>query len=250
MLNVSIVLKKDAHMSVVKYRLTEPRLAPRRTKIEVPGWAGKPNPRVDGSQEYAWHCVPFSEYARYGIEVLYPYDRKAWVRIEDGSFNFEGFGDAPSDGRSWPPFRSFGMNYYTFQLLLDLKVAPGMAIKVETHPSFYTDTTGTVPIAVPAIIRGWWPMIFFLVFKAPPDGEVHIFRPGEPFVQFSFIPEEPDFELSEMGEEEAAERELQSRRIYEARSTITKDSQWTSATNTIFDATYRRMAGAARKCPR
>jgi hypothetical protein len=238
-------------MAVVKYRLTEPKLCPRRTKLDVPGWAGEPCPRVDGSQEYAFHCVPFSEAARYGIEVLYPYDKEAWVFGKNGPrFDQDGFGPHPDDGRAWPPFRSFGKDYYSFQLLLDLKVGPGLAVKVETHPRFYTDPTDTTPIAVPAIIRNWWPMIFFLIFKTPRDGCGHVFRPGEPFVQFSFIPEEPDFELIPMAEEEAAERELQSRRIYEARSTITKDSQWTSATNTVFDATYRRIAGAARKCPR
>src|SRR6516162_8331561 len=57
----------------------------------------------------------------------------------------------------------------------------GFAIRVEPHPRFYTDPTNTTPIAVPALIRRWCPMIFFLVFKSPPEGGAHIFRPGEPF---------------------------------------------------------------------
>ena len=61
----------------VKYRLFEPRLCPRRTKLEVPGWAGQREPRQDGSHEYAWHCVPFSESARYGIELFYPFDNES-----------------------------------------------------------------------------------------------------------------------------------------------------------------------------
>src|ERR1700683_1693297 len=44
----------------VKFRVVNPRLAPRRTKVEMPGWAGKPEPRSDGAQEYAWHCAPFT----------------------------------------------------------------------------------------------------------------------------------------------------------------------------------------------
>ena len=55
-------------MQQVKYRLVNPRLAPRRTKLEMPGWAGQPEPRADGSQEFAWHCAPFTEGAQYGIE--------------------------------------------------------------------------------------------------------------------------------------------------------------------------------------
>jgi hypothetical protein len=34
-------------MAKVKYRLNDPRLAPRRTKLEIPGCAGKLEPRVD-----------------------------------------------------------------------------------------------------------------------------------------------------------------------------------------------------------
>jgi hypothetical protein len=50
-------------MHIIKYRTTEERLCPRRTKLQIPGWAGKPEPRSDGSHEYVWHCVPFSEAA-------------------------------------------------------------------------------------------------------------------------------------------------------------------------------------------
>jgi hypothetical protein len=48
-----------------------------------------------------------------------------------------------------------------------------------------------------------------------------------------------------MSEPEAAERELQSRRIYQSRSTLSAETQWTSATNTVFDGTYRHILGAA-----
>jgi hypothetical protein len=60
-------------MDKVKYRLNDPRLAPRRTRLEIPGWAGRREPRTDGSREQVWHCVPFSEGAQYGIELFYPY---------------------------------------------------------------------------------------------------------------------------------------------------------------------------------
>lgn len=237
-------------MHTIKYRMIEERLRPRRTKLQIPGWAGKPEPRADGSHEYAWHCVPFSEAAQYGVEIFYPYDNELRVSTREGRLVFEGdFGPAPEDGRLWPPFRTFGEQFYTYQLLLDLKVEAGLAIKIEPHPRFYTDPTDTVPIAVPALLRNWWPMMSFMVFKSPAEGRTHIFRPGEPMAQFIAIPADSDFELAEMGEEEAAERELQSLRIHESRDTLGADSQWTSATNTVFDATYRRLHGAAKKLP-
>ncbi len=227
-------------MPVVKYRAVHPNLIPRRTRIEVPGWAGQPNPRADGSHEYPWHCIPFTEYARNGIELCYPYEAELRVTNE---------GDEPAFGGPDPanaPFRRFGAQYYTLQLLADLKVPPEYAVKVETHPRFYTDTTGTVPIAVPAVLRHWWPMIYFVVFKTPAPGQTHLFRPGEPFLLVTIIPAEDKLELVQMPDDEAAERELIARRIYASRASLGADSQWTSSTETVFDGTYRRLFGAAK----
>jgi hypothetical protein len=214
-------------MDKVKYRLNDPGLAPRRTKLEIPGWAGKREPRADGSREQVWHCVPFSEGAQYGIELFYPYDNELHVSTKDGQLILDGdFGPPPDSGLQWPPFRSFGDNFYTYQILLDLKVEKGMAIRTEPHPRFYTDRTDTVPIAVPALVRNWWPMMFFTVFKAPAEGRTHIFRPNEPFAQIIVIPEEAQFELEQMNEEESAERELQARRIYASRPTLSAGVRW------------------------
>ena len=83
-------------MQRVKFRLVNPRLAPRRTKLEMPGWAGQPEPRTDGSQEYAWHCAPFTEGAQYGVEVFYPYDNELRVTRKNGKIAFDGdFGPRP-----------------------------------------------------------------------------------------------------------------------------------------------------------
>jgi hypothetical protein len=231
----------------VKCRLFEKRLAPRRTKIEIPGWGGKSEPRRDGNREQPWHCVPFSESAQYGIEIFYPYDNELHVSTRDGKLVLDGdFGPNPGSGIEWPPFRTFGEKFYTYQLLLDLKVEDGMAIRTEPHPRFYTDFTDTTPIAVPALLRRWWPMVNFMVFKSPPEGRTHIFRPGEPMMQIVVVPAEPDFQIVPMSEEEAAERELQSRRIHASRDTLSADSHWMSSTNTVFDGTYRHIHRAAK----
>ena len=234
-------------MPVVKFRTINPNLRPQRTRMEIPGWAGQPQPRANGNHEYPWHCIPFSEAARSGIEVPYPYETELRVSTRDGALLFDdGLGDGEQTDIERPPFRSFGLDYYTYQILLDLKVDAPFAIKVETHPRFYTDTTGTVPIAVPAMIRHWWPMVFFVVFKSPTEGQTHIFRPGEPILMATVVEADAKLELIEMGEEEAAERELQSRRIYASRTTLGADTQWTSDTNTVFDGTYRRIHSAAK----
>jgi hypothetical protein len=233
----------------VKYRLVEPRLQPRRTKLEMPGWGGKPEPRKDGSHEQVWHCMPFTEGAQYGIELFYPYDNELRVTKHGGQVVLDGdFGEPdPESGLQWPPFRAFGENYYTYQLLLDLHVAPHMAVRSEPHPRYYTDTNDEVPLAVPALLRtDWWPMISFVVFKAPPEGRTHIFRKDEPFMQMVFVPAEPDFELVAMTEEEAAEREVRGRRIHASRETLSKETEWVSSTDTVFDGTYRHILRAAK----
>jgi hypothetical protein len=234
-------------MPTIGYRVIPPHLPPRRTKLDVPGWAGAPEPRADGSHEQPWHCIPFSEAARGGIELLYPFPQEVHVTKKAGLVTFELYPDETPDPEAPPPpFRPFGTDYYSYQSLIDLKVDAAYAIKTETHPRFYTDTTNTVPIAVPALIRPWWPMIYFMIFKAPAEGQTHIFRQGEAFMQISFVAADETFELVPMSEDEAAERELQSRRIHASRDTLTKETRWLSSTNTVFDGTYRRLAGAAK----
>jgi hypothetical protein len=84
------------------------------------------------------------------------------------------------------------------------------------------------------------------VFKSPAEGRRHVFRPGEPFAQVIVIPEEAPFDLVEMQEEEAAERELQGMRIHANRDRLAEGSRWQSRTDTVFDGTYRFMARAAK----
>ncbi len=170
--------------------------------------------------------MPFAEGARYGIELFYPFENELRVHMRDGRLVFDGdFGPDPGTGIQWPPFRTFGETYYTYQILLDVKVEPGWAIRTEPHPRFYTDPTDTVPIAVPALLRHWWPMMFFIVFKSPAEGRTHIFRPSEPMAQIIVIPAEADFELVVMNEDEAAERELQARRIHKSRDTLATETR-------------------------
>jgi hypothetical protein len=65
-------------------------------------------------------------------------------------------------------------------------------------------------------------------------------------LQVLVVPAEPDFEIVAMSEEEAAERELQGRRIHASRETLSSDSHWTSSTATVFDGTYRHIHRAAK----
>ena len=239
-------------MPEVKYRLHGSRPAPRPTKMSVPGWAGDREPRTDGSHEQPWHCAPFAESATYGLEMLYPFDEELRVTSVDGFVTLEAeWGEPHDDDLMWPPFRTFGEDYYSYQISLDLEVPPGWAVRTEPHPRYFTDASNTTPLAVPALIRSeWWPMMFFCIFKAPPPGVVHVFRKGEPFISLTVLPSEPELTLTAMSEDEAAQREMRSRRLAKSRDDLAVGTKWQSSTNTIFDATYRNMARAARRLRR
>ena len=235
-------------MPIVKYRQFGDRPPPQQIRINVPGWAGDKSPRADGSHEQPWHCMPFSESARYGLELVYPYDQELCVSTKDGKVELQAdWGPPPPDMSAWPPFRPFGDDYYSYQLDLDLEAPPGFAVRVEPHPRYFTDPTYSTPLAVPALIRSdWWPMLFFCIFRAPPPGVTHWFRKGEPFIAFTVVPAEPELTLEPMDPETAAQREMRSRRLAASRDKLAEGTKWMSDTNTIFDGTYRNLARAAR----
>lgn len=235
-------------MPTLKYRLHGHRPAPQPIQLAVPGWGGQAQPRADGSHEQPWHCAPFSESARYGVEVLYPFDEELRVTKHKGRVVLDAEWREPvDDDMMWPPFRTFGEDYYSYQISLDLQPPNGWAIRTEPHPRYFTDPTNTTPLAVPALIRSeWWPMMFFCIFKAPPKGATHVFRKGEAFMSVIVLPTEPELDLQPMTEEEAAERELRSRRIADSRDGLAQGTRWMSTTDTIFDGTYRQMFRAAK----
>ncbi len=65
-------------------------------------------------------------------------------------------------------------------------------------------------------------------------------------MQLCIVPAEPGIVLEPMDEHEAAEREIQSRRIHASRDSLGQSTRWISSTNTVFDGTYRRILGAAK----
>jgi len=235
-------------MPTIKYRLHGHRPPPQPIQMPIPGWGGAPQPRADGSHEQPWHCTPFSESARYGVELLYPFEEELRVTKSRGRVRLQAEWGEPTDpGMMWPPFRTFGEDYYSYQVALDLQVPAGWAIRTEPHPRYYTDASNTTPLAVPALVRTeWWPMMFFCIFKAPPKGVTHVFRKGEPFISLIAIPADPELELTPMTEEEEAERELRARRMAASRDDLAEGTRWLSTTNTVFDGTYRHLFRAAK----
>jgi hypothetical protein len=192
-------------MNIVKYRTREPALSPAEPSWRFPVGPVNANPALMAPTNTCGIAYRFRRGRSMGLNCFTPYQNELHVTTREGRLIFDGdFGPPPDADLQWPPFRTFGEKFYTYQILLDLKVGEGRAIRTEPHPRFYADSTNTVPIAVPALLRNWWPMMFFIVFKSPPEGATHVFRPGEPFAQVIVLPEESDVVVEEMGEDAQA----------------------------------------------
>ena len=202
-------------MHDVKFRLANPGLRRAGPSSKCRAGAASPNPAQTVRTNMPGIARLSPRARNTASRSFIPTTTSCVSRRKNGALVFDGdFGPPPDERPDMAAVSQLRREYYTYQLLLDLKVRPEWAVRTEPHPRFYTDSTDTVPIAVPALLRTeWWPMISFVVFKSPREGHTHIFRPGEPMLQILVLPVTSDFALIPMEEEEAAEREMRGRRI-------------------------------------
>jgi hypothetical protein len=83
----------------------------------------------------------------------------------------------------------------------------------------------------------------FVVFKSPPEGCTHIFRPGEPMLQGVVLSVQADFD-----QEEAAEREMRGRRIHASCPTLAAETTW--ASDTARKAVMGNLTTRCRRPPK
>lgn len=242
---------------IVKYRTWHTAQPPRPTKLQIPGWAGKDRFHGSGGEPQPWHCPPFVDGSTYAHELVYPYKSECMVKRRNGELLFEGdfsgedwllaengelvSGDQPR--KSTPPMISFAPGHYGMSSGLDLEPPEGHITRTEPHPRFYTDDTGTVPCLLAGHIQRWWSRIFFVVFKAPREGETHIFRPGEPYGQVLFLPQKNCVEFTPFSPEEARDREMREKRIGDHGKKIATNS-WTDNKMLTFDDKYKVLSSA------
>jgi len=230
-----------------RYRLLGCGLAPQRIRIEKPGWGGTRTPLENGATPQPWHCLPFVEGATYGFELLYSLAGECRVSWSELTLQFEGeFLSHPIAGTVWPPFLTTNPGHYSLGSFVDMQVPDGWSLRIEPHPRFFTDTTGTVPIAVIGNIQSaWWPMFFFVTFKSPPRGQTHVFRHGEPYAQVIVVPEKAPLSVEPMSSAEATTRERQAQRLMKSRKTISR-RRWVSGDGLQFDDLYKQLHRSRR----
>ena len=245
---------------VVKYRTWQQSPPPHPIRLQIPGWAGKNRSHGNGSEPQPWHCPPFVDGSTYGHELVYPYKSECIVKRARGQIVFEGdfsdedwiisetgallAGDQPK--KKTPPMMSFAPSHYGMSSGLDLEPPEGYVIRTEPHPRFYTDDTGTVPCMLAGHIQRWWSRIFFVVFKAPREGEVHVFRHGDPYGQLLFVPQKNPAVFRQFSEEEVKDRELREKRVSDHAKKIASHS-WSDNKMLTFDDKYKVLSSAYAK---
>jgi len=242
--DTSVAAPEQADESALelRYRTVVNGIPPRPIKLSVPGWAGESRAHGNGARPMPWHCQPFVDGSTYGLELLYPYRTECRVSCDESGIQFEGdFAEELAELQGMAkPFDRFAPHHYGLASCLDLLPPPGYALRLEPHPRFFTDTTGTVPLAVPGHLQRYWPRPFFVVFKAPPAGSVHVFRPGEPFAQVLLVRSTVKYRITEMEPETAQERATQDSIIGAFRFLLAKHI-WRADSGNWFDDVYKQL---------
>jgi Flp pilus assembly protein TadD len=233
----------------VQYSTYGKALPPQPIRVTVGGWAGAPQKMVDGSEPQPWHCLPFVEASTNGLELVYPYDVECHVVNENGAVRFDwDFAREPGGSLTGGEFVTFSPKdapkYYLFNTGVDVVPPPGHVVRTEPHPRFFTDDTGTAPIALPGQVQNeWWPRKLFVVFRAPRAGERHIFRKAEPYVQLLFVPERAGYTVTKLSPEEEGRRREREAAIDLARREIAGNI-WHNPAGSTFGDHYKVLARA------
>ncbi len=233
--------------TIIRYRLWYKGVPPRRIKLQTE-WAGSQHD-VDASPIM---CKPYVDGSTYGCELVYPFRTECRVRATNGVCEF--IGDFSKEKEEMPiafdkwdvPFLSFAPNHFGFTSSVDIKTEEGYGTMILPHPRYYTDRTGTVPLPVMGMLESdWWPRIFFVVFKAPLDGQEYIFRQGEPYAALLFLPKTVKYDIKKMTNTEINERALlDSNLAHNARYIATK--RFIDSKNQPFDNKYKELSRIAR----
>jgi len=241
---------------IIKYRSWHLGKEPRPIKLQIPGWSGCDHTHTSNSKAQPWHCQPFVDGSTYGLELSYPFKTECFAVMRNGKMCFEGdFSEENKitqlQGVTLPPFSCFADGHFGMTSCLDLEVPDTHTLRIESHPMFYTDTTGTVPCVVPGHLQtSWWPKIFFVVFKNPSEGHGYIFKHDIPYAQILVIPKKVSYDIVKMSDVEIHRRGFADGVIADNARQIAGNT-WRSNVGHQFDDKYKKLSTIASKhgCP-
>ncbi len=131
---------------------------------------------------------PFVQASSYGLELLYPYDAECRVVGTGGTIKFD-WDYSREPGVTGGEFRAFSpveaSKFYLINTRLDLEPPPGYVIRTEPHPRYFTDDTGTVPLAMIGHLQNeWYPRLLFIVFRRRRRASAMFFGKANPSRRF------------------------------------------------------------------
>ena len=225
----------------------------KKIKVEFPGWVGDSKNHSDGATPQPWHCVPFLEASTYGLELIYPFNSEAIIRTVDKKIQVD-----PSNNKSWeeeeipfncprPAFMQFAPGHFGMSSCLEIVPPKDHVIRIEPHPAFFTDNSGTFPCLVTGHLQGdWWPKVFFVVFKSPlPNQELH-FKKNMPYGKIIFVPKKVEYEIEDMPNSLISKRMKRDEFINSLVKKLTTN-RWFDYLGNSFDNKYRILSNIVTK---
>src|ERR1700722_6601809 len=74
----------------IKYSTSGKALPPRPIRLQLPGWAGSPELKMENASEpQPWDCPPFCDGATDGLELVYHYDNECHIYHENGDLKID-----------------------------------------------------------------------------------------------------------------------------------------------------------------
>jgi tetratricopeptide (TPR) repeat protein len=232
----------------IKYMTYMNSQPPRPIKLDIGGWSGPAEKMVDGSNPQPWHCLPFIEGSTHGLELVYSFETPCDVVNDNGTVRFDwDFAREPGGILTGSEFLLFSptraSKYYLLNTRIDVQPPVGYALRTEPHPRYFTDDSGTFPLAMIGQLQNeWYPRQLFVVFRAPLPGHRHTFRKGEPHSQILFVPKQT-YELTKMTSEEERRRRDLERNINVSRFEIAEHA-WRHPDDVTFNNHYKVLARA------
>ncbi len=232
----------------VEYRNWLHGQPPKRTKLEIGGWAGENNWKTP----QPWHCKPYADASTYGLELIYTWQATATVTCDE-----KGMCKCEADwskeipeylGKKWVPMACFAPWHFGYVAMVDIKTPTDHNLLVQPHPKVFSCRDGSTPVAVPGMLEmDWWPEIFFIVFKAPMPGCKYVFKHGDPIATFLIVPRNIQYDISPMSKEVEELRANRQHNLEENWKRLCTRVFYTEDPNEFFDNKYKVLSNIAKR---
>ena len=141
----------------------------------------------------------------------------------------------------------FAPGHFGMSSCLEIVPPKDHVIRIEPHPAFFTDNSGTFPCLVTGHLQGdWWPKVFFVVFKSPlPNQELH-FKKNMPYGKIIFVPKKVEYEIEDMPNSLISKRMKRDEFINSLVKKLTTN-RWFDYLGNSFDNKYRILSNIVTK---